>query len=265
MKTLFVLVSSLLLLVACSDNETTQVYDPPQPAETPNISVIVPLGDGLYSYDSMEIEYSGDTVSAYPLPQFIESFLPHLFEYELVSNDDDGNWSPRFSGMPDLVWNLFEKGYLIPEKQHRAFFPSEEIVNTYNVKFMGYINMYRRVDVVRDGEIIPFQINSLETISIQEHPEMVPTQVIPLEGFISDYVTTDKTSFTYLLEFQHGDPEILSWDELREHHWSVGSEDIYKLQGSNQLVHKFSMLTSITLVAEGRRGGAYSSLNYIVN
>ena len=265
MKTPFILLITILLLSACSEDKAERVYDPPLLAENPNIIIVLPEADDLIEYIHSEIGYGSDQVDAYPLSQFVEHDHPFLFEYELMSNDIDGNWSPRSSGLKDLPWIDLEAGYLIPSKQYRAFFPSDVIVNTYNVKFLGYLNLYRNLIIVHNNQIIPIQLNALTTTSIQEQGGGEITAVTPLRNFIIDYVTVNKGSYSYLLTFVEDEQVILSWDQLKEYYWIVDTEDITILTPSNHLEKRFSHLISITLSINSSRNTESESSRYLLN
>lgn len=266
MKTLLILAISLFLFVSCDDRSKSTndaIFDPPQPAEIPNITLLFPQEEELDGFEHTEISYSGDMVVAYPLPQFVESAIPHLFEYELVSNDEDGNWSPRWSGMSDLRWDIIQSGYLVPEKQYRAFFPDEEVVNTYNVKFLGYIRMYRYIEVVLPERVVPFQINSLAAINLVQNGEEI--EAIPLQNFITDYVTEHKDSFHYRLELENDESPPLNWDYLGQLYWETGTETIYRLTSDNQLVQEYETLVNINLIpVDTRSAGSARKKNYLL-
>jgi hypothetical protein len=266
MKLVLTMLVCMLLLAACSDSKDDPAevqYDPPELAETPNIIILVPGSDELDTYESTEVEYGEDMVTAYSLPQFIDHETPSLYDYELVSDDEDGNWSPRVRDEPDLPWHLFKTGFLVPEKSYRSFFPDEDIVTTYNVKFLGYLKMYRKVEVINEEKITSFQINSLETTDLEHNSETLA--FIPLKSFITDYVTTDKDSFSYLLEFENDDSAVLSWENIQQYYWLIDTEDIYRAVGEDMLEHEHNSLRSITLSGEGRLNTPVRRANYLLN
>ncbi len=261
MKTILLAILSLLILFACSDNDSStskgQEFDPPDLASTPSKIVVIPSYEELAEMEdavTVEVDYSGEMVSAYPLRQFIDYPYPHIYMFEVMSNDEDGNFSPRFRGMPDLHWGNVEGGYLLPNINYRAFFTDEDIVGTYNVRNLGYLRMYRKIDVISNEKVVPFQIGGLETVAISyvhENEQFTDIEVIPLGSFISDYVTTDKASHYYLLESIDSEEGLYSWTEI-SNAYIVDEVVLFIEEDKKQVISSMEWLKKITLVEDAR-------------
>lgn len=259
MKTILLAVLPLMLVIACSDSGTSssekQKSDPPEPASDPSIIAAIPSADELAGIDDLvteQIEYGEESVTAYPLGQFVNHSHPQLYSYEVMSNDKDGNFSPRLRGMEDLSWNAIESGYLLPAINYRAFFPDPEIFGTYNVRNLGYLRLYRKVDVIKNGKAVPVQVGGLEAkiISyIYQEEEFNDVNAVPLNLLISDYITTEKESYNYLLDSVDSEDRLYSWAEINDA-YIVDEKVLFIDQIYNQVVNYTEWLESITLVED---------------
>jgi hypothetical protein len=250
MKTyLTILALGLLLFISsCDDRSAPPEYDPPEWAVHPDHEITIP--DSLEGfYNPVEISYDDEIVTAYPLLDFVTDYLYDGYTYELMSTDADGNFSPRIKGYPDLVWDEFSTGYYIPEKQHRAYFPDESIPSTYDVKNLGYINMYRKVNVVKQADITLFHINVLPSLQILYHDDQGSheAEVIELRYLISDYITPNKEDYEYLFEYFAGGTDLLSWQQLNRAYWIKNSEALIFLDDTNTVTDTAESLLNVYL------------------
>lgn len=248
-KFLTIVVLCVLLIVsACDDRSAPPEYDPPEWAVHPDHEIAIPDSLGGF-YNPVEITYEDELVTAYPLLDFVTDYLYDGFTYELMSTDADGNWSPRINGLPDLIWDEFSTGYYIPEKQHRAYFPDESIPSTYNVKNLGYINMYRKVNVIKQADITIFHINALPSLQILYHDDQGSheAEVTELRHLISDYITPDKEDYEYLFEYFDGGTDLLNWQQMNNVYWIKSSEDLIFLDETNTVINTAESLMNVYL------------------
>jgi len=234
------LVLALFMFSGCSEKDSTGPDNPqPEaPALADNFDLEIVLPDSLEQYDSQDVDYEGVNTTGYSLAQFVgqsevnqyldvEQFDSRtLFAYEIVSSDDDGNWSPRLRGMPDLAWSQFSSGYILPAESAKAFFPDELIAGTYNVKYATYFRLYRKIDTSLDGTSTTYETGAFPTTEITyiKNDETFVEQGFPLTNLISDYVTDDQENYSY--RFVAGDgwenddtDNIFSWEDLQNGYW----------------------------------------------
>ncbi|MFO7896968.1 MAG: hypothetical protein R6U84_08550 [Candidatus Cloacimonadales bacterium] len=242
--TLFILLG-IILFTGCSEKDSTGP-DNPQPeapalADSLDLEIILP--DSLQQYTSEEVDYDGVSTTGYALAQFISETVVNeyleveqfdarpLFAFELVSSDADDNWSPRERGMPDLSWQQFSSGFILPAESAKAYFPDELIAGTYNVKFATYFRLYRKIDTVLDGSITTFETNAFPTTEITyiKNDETLLEPGFPLTNLISDYVTDDQDNYTYRFIAADGGENddtgnIFSWQDLQNGYWLTEKE-----------------------------------------
>ena len=163
-----------LIFIGCSE-KTGNTHDktPPPMANNFDLQFIIP--DTLTEFISETINYNDEEVTAYSLINFIPQDSVNiytnqndfdariLFAIEAVSSDEDGNFSPRKKGYPDLPWNQFKTGYYLPDVSKRLYFPDENIFGVYDVKNAHYLKLYRKVDVVSSDKTVIFETNAFET------------------------------------------------------------------------------------------------------
>lgn len=261
MKTILLSALCLFLLIACSDSENGKVpgkeYDPPQLAETPDIIVEIPSAEQLAEMENLiseEIDYRGEIVTAYPLYQFVDVNYPQLYVYEIMSNDEDGNWSPRIRGLEDLTWPVIEAGYLIPSESHRTFFPDGDIPGTYNVRDSGYLNLYRVINLISEGKITGFQTGALEAENISyiwDGESYTDVIAIPVKLLISDYVTVHKDRFAYLFTSATNPEQTLYSLQQLERGFMV-DEQILFLNSDGEVTGIEEYVISIRLIPDAR-------------
>ena len=127
-KSLLLGVIILFTFTACDDNPSeNQTEDPTPPsfAETIDIEFTIPDTTELANYESEQVDYNGLMVTGYSLDQFVDmdsvnEYIDEddfdgrkLFAVEIVSSDEDGNWTPRENGYYDLSWADFITGYYL--------------------------------------------------------------------------------------------------------------------------------------------------------
>ncbi len=247
MKTTFILLCCVLLFFGCSDDDkknNTASLGMPAISEIPEHIIEIPAD--LSNYTAVDVDYNGDMVDGYSLSQFITVNPPELFCYHLVSNDDDGNWSPRSKDLADMNWEDFQTGYLLPSKSNRTYFPSDEIETTYNVKFMGYIKLYRAIDVFRQGTLIRIYKNSLDFETLTYNGTET-AEAVKLSTFISEFVTVNAEGFNYILDFADRSEATMNWSELQNSYIIEDSEVVLKLDNNNISLEQYSNLRTITL------------------
>ena len=171
-KLLLLGVIILFTFAACDDgpsgNETNNPI-PPSFAEVFDIEFTIPDSTELTNYTSEQVDYNGLMVTGYSLDQFVNmdsvnAYIDEddfdgrkLFAFEIVSSDEDGNWSPRDNDYYDLSWTNFITGYLLPEEKGRTYFADDNIPSGHNVKWAYYLRMYRKIDVALDGNMTIFE------------------------------------------------------------------------------------------------------------
>ncbi|MCF7858127.1 MAG: hypothetical protein K9N07_02220 [Candidatus Cloacimonetes bacterium] len=231
----------ILLISSCTSSTTENQIDnptPPQLAATYDLEFTFPDSTELLAYDSELIDYNGTMVPAYSLNQFVDqdtvdNYVDEdsldcrgLFAIQIVSNDDDGNWSPRLNGYYDLSWQNFITGYLLPNEKGRTYFADDNIPSGYNVRWAGYLRLYRKIDVILDGNITIFESGAFTTeeITYTKNGETYTANAVELENFISDYVTLEPESYQFL--FTAGDGwinddsnNIFDWNTIENSFW----------------------------------------------
>ena len=154
MKPIFaILIALAIMFTGCSEEDSTgpndNLPDPPALSQTPEVEFTIPDSADLVDYVSDEVLYGEENVTAYSLVQFINIERDEITEleytYEIVA--DDG-YTPRDGDNPDLSWEKFQTGYLLPTEKFRTFFPNDEIETAYDVNWsvnitggiFGYVN-----------------------------------------------------------------------------------------------------------------------------
>ncbi len=206
----------LLAISACSeDDNDDNDGDNGVPAE-PSFSFTLPDSSELaINFVSQTVDYNGTDVAGYSLDQFIpedpydleasravgdeilDDDTRNLFVFELVGTD---GFTPRQRGEDDLSWNTFKTGYLLPTESYKAFFADEEIVNTYNVKYMDKFNLYRVLRVAKMDVETTFMTGSYKTSNVSftdTKDNAVTYEGFKLEDMINPDVTTSPENYSY--------------------------------------------------------------------
>lgn len=125
--------AALLFVIGCSEN------DPPTDVDV--------LGYKLDQFITRSVVV--DSVDA-ALPDTTD--LRHLFNYEIVSGDEDA-WSPRNSVNAgyDLNWAQFSNGYLVPTDDNRTWFEDPTLPGAFKVKNTALFRLYRKIEVISGG------------------------------------------------------------------------------------------------------------------
>ena len=215
------LLAALLVLMlavsACSESDDDDNGTPDVTAE-PNYTFELPDSSELAAnFTSSTVDYDGVDVTGYSLDQFIpadpydleasravgddivDSDPRNLFVYELVGTD---GFTPRQRGEDDLTWDAFTSGYLLPSESFKAFFADEEIVNTYNVKYLDKFNIYRvlRITKMDITTTIPAGNYEYSEVSFTDSKDNAVTyDGFKLEDMINPDITTDPENYTYFI------------------------------------------------------------------
>jgi hypothetical protein len=225
---IFGIISLMIISFGCSEKDNTgndnPIPDPPVLAQEPDIVMTFPPAAELVNFESTLVEYGGEMVTAYSLPQFLDFDRAGVDEleytYEIVS--DDG-YSPRQGGNPDLFFQQFETGYLLPDNSFRSFFPSDDIANAYNVKWAETINLYRTIVVVdAEGTEITVQLGAFELVDVYHQAgngQFYTDPGFSLTNLISDYVTANPENYEYHLSASDDYSLIFSWQDIQAAWW----------------------------------------------
>jgi len=271
---LVILLGLAMLLIAftgCSEKTTTSPNDnqatAPELAQTADTLFTVP--DSLTNYNSQEIDYNGETVTAFALEQFVPETAVNnftgadgfdsrvLFAVEIVSSDEDGNWTPRSKGYEDLDWNQFKTGWLIPSVSGKAYFPDDSIITGYDVKHAHYFKLYRKIEVTLSDTIL-FETGAFETEQVtytKDGEEYIATG-FPLSNLISDYVTTAQADYNYHFIAADGwinndTNNLYSWDNIRNGYWLSDSDKAIFLNDAHETIFKsVRVLETIELIPQ---------------
>jgi hypothetical protein len=261
LKKLLLLVMTLTLLfifTACSEKDSTSndgdTPEPPTLAQTVDMVFAVPDSAALVDYVSEQVEYNGALVDGYSLEQFLNfdrENLPELeYAYEIVSDD----YSPRDGGNPELTWEQFETGFLLPSEDYRIFFPSDDIANAYNVKWPKYINLYRTVIVVdADGTNIPFQTGAIETENVTytstNSGNSYTGPGFAVTNLISEYVTENPENHEYVFTASDDYSQTCNWEVLQKAWWLTEKNKAVFLDTEGiELQSSFKFLIRLELV-----------------
>lgn len=231
----------LFTFTACDNNPSeNQAEDPTPPAfaETIDIEFTIPDSSELVNYASEQVDYNGLIVTGYSLDQFVDMDYVNeyideddfdgrkLFAIEIVSSDEDGNWTPRENGYYDLSWANFITGFLLPNEKGRTYFADESIPSGHNVKWAYYLRLYRKFDVVLDANITIFETSAFtpQEITYTKDEETYIVNAIELENFISDFVTQNQQDYQYLFTAADGwvnddSNNIFNWDTIMTSYW----------------------------------------------
>ncbi len=261
LKKLLLIVTTLVVMIlftACSEKDSTSnngdTLEPPVLAQTPDEVIAFPDSAALVNYEMTQVEYEGEMVDAYGLAQFAEvdrDFIEEIeFDYEIVA--DDG-YSPRPGGNPELTWEQFQTGYLLPTKKFRTFFPSDDIDTAYNVKWAKDLNLYRTVVVVDvEGTHIPFQIGSIDTVGVYHQAGNGNFYTDPgfeLSEFISEYVTENPEDFEYHLTASNAETEIFNWEDIQAAYWlTTQNKAVFLNDDGTEFHSSFKHLIKIELM-----------------
>ncbi|MDD2650393.1 MAG: hypothetical protein PHF36_04570 [Candidatus Cloacimonetes bacterium] len=228
----------MLLFTACSEKDDKNptgptdpiVGNPPAMALTADYVFEVPHSvDDIDAAEFVDIPYGDGTTRALPLTYFITKELTDeiinnnrddetqgLFAYHLKSTD---GMTSRKNGDPDMFWADFKEGYLLPDESHRSFFESDAIENVFNVKFLGQIELFRSVQVVKpNGELVLFEMNALETEEIADYYDEMD-QGIKLKDFITEYITDQPQNYIYKLVANDGYDVAYTWELIEDGYW----------------------------------------------
>lgn len=240
-KLLFLGVIILFIFTACDENVNENENDDPIPpvfAEVLDIEFTIPDTTELVNYTSEQVDYNGLMVTGFSLDQFVDmdsvnAYIDEddfdgrkLFAIEIVSSDEDGNWTPRDNEYYDLSWDDFITGYVLPSEKGRTYFANDNIPSGHNVKWAYYLRLYRKIDVVLDADITTFETGAFTTqeITYTKDDETYTVNAIELENFISDFVSEDPQNYEFLFTAADGwvnddSNNIFDWDSIQNGYW----------------------------------------------
>jgi hypothetical protein len=270
-KLFFIGVIILFTFTACDDGPSGNENENPIPpafAEAIDIEFTIPDSTELTNYTSEQVDYDGLDVTGYSLEQFIDMDSVNvyidedgfdgrkLFAIEIVSNDEDGNWTPRDNSYYDLSWTDFITGYLLPDEKGRTYFEYESIPTGYNVKYAYYLRLYRKIDVVLDANITIFETGAFtpQEITYTKDEETYTVNAIELENFISDFVSADPQNYEFLFTAADGwinddSNNIFDWATIQTSYWLPEQNKAVFLDANFDTIFKsVKVVESINLV-----------------
>ncbi|MCK5050607.1 MAG: hypothetical protein KAS53_02620 [Candidatus Cloacimonetes bacterium] len=240
-KSLLLGVIILFTFMACDENPSehqTEDPTPPSFAEIFDIEFTIPDSTELANYVSEQVDYNGLMVTGYSLEQFVDmdsvnAYIDEddfdgrkLFAVEIISSDEDGNWTPRENGYYDLSWANFITGYLLPDEKGRTYFSDENIPSGHNVKWAYYLRLYRKIDVVQDANITVFETGAFtpQEITYTKDGDSFTVNAIKLENFVSEYVSQEPEDYQYLFTAADGwvnddSNNLFDWDTIQNSYW----------------------------------------------
>ena len=260
--TILMVLFAFLFMVGCSENDDNPTGDdtdaqPPEMAEVADVEFVFPTD--VTAYNVTQIDFEGTQEDAISLDQFIdldgkEYMDEETYLYQIFSTDEDGNFSARNKNYDDLNWQDFIAGYYLPNvDEGKSYFPAfvENQINAYNVKYAHYIRLYRKIDVIMDGETTYFEVNSLtnEPISYTHSDELVETDGVTMTQFISEYVTENPENYEYV--FMATDDYTVDpypWSSMQTAYWVPEKDRVVFIDAEgNEIDTNFKHLYSIEL------------------
>ena len=243
---LILLLIIIFLTFGCSEKiSSTPSNDGPNlppMAEQYDLQFIIP--DTLIDFQQENVDYNGQSVIAYSLPQFVSEDSVNsysnitsidsriLYAVQTVSSDEDQNWSPRKKGYYDLSWDDFKNGFYLPDQSQRLYFPNENILGVYNVKYAKYIRLYRKVDVVKDENITIFETEAFDSEPIIYYKDDVEynEEGYTIKNFISKYITETPSEYKYQFFAADGcvnsdTNNMFTWDDLQNSYWLTSKNE----------------------------------------
>jgi hypothetical protein len=263
MKLLRVLLPLLLVtfcLVACSDDDddntpTSNVTTAPM-ATVPDTTIVIPTD--LSTFTQTTVAYDGADQVAYSLAQFIPNMnaitgveddydARTLYAFNIAS--DSRGFSPRDKGYVDLTWDQLTSGYYLPQVSGgRTYFPSDEIPTAFDVKNAPRIEMYRRVDIIKDATSTLIELDALATASlsyVDSHGDSLTVDACNLGTILSDYIsgTTDSLTFTPIDNYSYS----TDWSQAQKSYLIPATGKAVVLDADNHQVKSIKYLKSINL------------------
>lgn len=252
----------VFLFLACSENDDNPTSDnndaqPPDLSEIADVEFTFP--EDLSSFEVTQIDFEGVQEEAISLDQFIDLDNKEIsdeetFLYQIFSTDEDGNFSARNKNYSDLTWSEFISGYFLPNvDEGKSYFPTfvENGIGAYNVKYAHYIRLYRKIDLILDGQTTYFEVGALsaEPISYTHSEEIVETDGISMIQFVSEYITAHPENYEYVFTATDDytvDP--YSWDTMQSAFWVPEKDRVVFIDAQgNETETNFKHLYSIEL------------------
>jgi hypothetical protein len=162
----------------------------------------------------------------------------------------------------DLRWDQFILGYLLMiDYDGRAFFPiSTGVAKKYNNKWAYDVYMFRRIDVKRPdaaGSLATFEVQATTssyvddtayhtltgllttkfTYETKSFGAYTDARVIPLQQFLTDYVTDVPGDYTYKIVAVDGSfKDGWTYAEMQQAYYLVDYDLIVQVDGSNNII-----------------------------
>ncbi|MBM4399307.1 MAG: hypothetical protein FJ041_03120 [Candidatus Cloacimonetes bacterium] len=118
-----------------------------------------------------------------------------LYAYQIISSDTDA-WSPRLSSQAgyDLAWEKFKAGYLVPSDDFQTWFADPALPNAFNVKRVGVVKMYRKIDIIApDNSIKHVELKGL-TIHQVPNWDSIDEDAIKLSDLLTGITAYDSVA-----------------------------------------------------------------------
>jgi hypothetical protein len=228
----------LLCFVSCAEREKEKITEttPPPMSNIPFAVITMPAEGTEFDPEWVtQIPYgvSQTLTEAIPLTYFIDKSITDavptssghhetrmLFAYNQKATD---GFSPRSRGVPDLTFDVFSGGYLLPNESFRSYFPDLD-VNTYNTRNIREIELYRAITVVKiNGDEVLFEISRLPTHNVPNRDGVIEP-AIKLTDLITDFVTLTPERYEYEFLAVDGNPQIYEWSEMARGYFSISSD-----------------------------------------
>lgn len=187
-----------------------------------------PTAPAIYGYSLEQFVPLNDVIAITDYEADADSDFRDLYAYQIIA--DDG-WSPRNSSTAgyDLSWDQLRSGYLVPDDQHKTWFPDPLLPGAFRVKNAHEIRLYRHVRVQHnDGEAYHVQLGALPVEVVEnwnaacEMSVRLSDIILGYEGYDSvTLVSEDGYSQSYTPEqiedgFYHLETEVTTFPTFND-------------------------------------------------
>lgn len=151
-----------------------------------------------------------------------------LYSYQIIG--DDGFSASGSRGHPNNTWDQLLMGYLFISSR-LTIFPDDSIdlPGAYNVQETRYIELQRKIDVVRPETVAPDSDAFVEFREITEvtvtNPEGQHEQALPLADFVTRIIS-DPSGYQFNIRSvdEFGPSLAMTWEQFRTGYWLTVSE-----------------------------------------